>query len=69
MHDRLKTLRRILSRCTLNSKSAGPGPPFLVAQARGKADEVSRRNIATTADRLYENFDSMTLGVVKANEG
>lgn len=41
----------------------------LAAQMRGQADDTSRRNVATTSDRLFEVFEGMTLAVVKAYEG
>jgi len=40
----------------------------LRAQQRGKADDISRRNVATTSERLLEIFDNLTLQVVAQYE-
>jgi len=40
----------------------------LRAQQRGKADDVARRNVATTSERILEIFDKLTLQVVAQYE-
>jgi hypothetical protein len=40
----------------------------LRVQMNGRADEVARRNVATTSERLFQLFEKLTLSVVTSNE-
>jgi hypothetical protein len=37
-------------------------------QLNGRTDEVARRNVANTSERLYQTFEKLTLAVVSSNE-